>query len=249
MRPNIKLLVAYDGTNYLGWQKTRMGPSIEGSLQQTLERILQQPILLQAASRTDAGVHAEGQIVNFIPNKKVDIGKLQHSLNSLLPSDIVVLKISEEREAFHPTLDAVEKEYRYMLCNGPAQLPQKRFYSWHYPGHLDIPLMREAAKALVGCYDFAAFCNVKKNAHYENTIRQVKSIEIEELPENSVRFVIRGANFLYKMVRNIVGTLVYVGCGKLSPDAIPAIIKGLDRTQAGMTAPAHGLFLYRVFYQ
>lgn len=246
---NIRLLIAYDGTAYLGWQKTEMGPSIEGILEQTLSRILQEKIELQAASRTDAGVHAVGQVVNFISKKaSLCLKQLQISLNSLLPKDISVLSVEEAQERFHPTLDCIGKEYHYCLCFGPAQIPHHRHFSWHYPHRLDIEMMRQAASLLVGEKDFGAFCNFKKNSTYTSFVRNLQAIEIIELPDQRIRFEIKGNNFLYKMVRNLVGTLVYVGCGKIASEAIPDIIASKDRPQAGVTAPALGLCLYKINY-
>lgn len=246
---NIKLIIAYDGGQYLGWQKTFTGPSIEGTLQETLEKILQEKIILQAASRTDAGVHAHGQVVNFFTcKKKLCIKKLIWSLNSLLPKDIVVLKAEIESSAFHPTLDCIGKEYHYFICFGIAQFPNYRFYSWHYPYSLNIENMKKAASYFIGVHDFSAFCNFKKNAEYEHTIREINQIRIDELPEERLCIKICGTNFLYKMVRNIVGTLAYVGKGKIHCDEIPKILASCDRTLAGVTAPAHGLTLYKVLY-
>jgi tRNA pseudouridine38-40 synthase len=236
---NVKLIVAYDGTRYLGWQKTFTGPSIEGCLQEVLEKILQHPTFLQAASRTDAGVHADKQVVNFFTPHSLDYPRLKHSLNSLLPDDIVILEASEAPTGFHPTLEAKAKEYHYAICHGNVQLPKNRLYEWHYPCALDIEAMRQSAMTLTGEHDFAAFCNVKKNAHYKNTIRTVSNIEIQETFQKTLKIIIRGENFLYKMVRNIVGTLMYIGCGKLSQESLTGILSGLDRKQAGMTAPAH----------
>lgn len=246
---NIRLLIAYDGTRFLGWQKANTGSTIEGVLQAVLEKILQHPIFLQAASRTDAGVHAAGQVVNFLSKSPLDYQKLQYTLNRLLPKDIVVLEASEEHLDFHPTLDVVEKEYRYFLCYHPTQNPQTRLYSWHYPYPLDLSLMRQAAKLITGTHDFATFCNLKNKTSYPHTTRTINRIEIREEPNENLLFVICGANFLYKMVRNIVGTLVYVGCGKISGEAIPGIIGTGKRTFAGITAPAHGLSLHRILYQ
>jgi tRNA pseudouridine38-40 synthase len=242
---NIKLTVAYDGTLYLGWQKTNTGPSIEEALQDVLERILQGNITLQAASRTDAGVHAKGQIVNFTTEKKdLDLQRLKISINSLLPKDIVVLAIEEVAEDFHPTLHCIQKEYHYHLCYDAVQLPGHRLYSWHFPRPLNVQIMREVAQKMVGEHDFSAFCNMRKNLCYENYIRHIYSLEIDELPEKRLRFRIVGNKFLYKMVRNLVGTLAYIGCGKIEPSAIESIFAGHDRTQAGITAPANGLCLY-----
>lgn len=255
---NIKLLLAYDGNGYLGWQKTRMGPSIEDVLQQTLEKVLQEKISLQAASRTDAGVHAHGQVVNFFTAKeKIIPEKLQISLNSLLPKDITIRSVQIVDENFHPTLHNCGKEYHYYICSGPIQLPQHRYYSWHCHYELNLPDMLCAGQHLIGRYDFAALCNFKKNASYENTIRTITSIEIIELPpaaalpeklEKRLLIKIVGDSFLYKMVRNMVGCLVQVGRGIIPVDHIIKIIESKDRTQAGVTAPSHGLALHRVFY-
>lgn len=246
---NIQLLVAYDGTGYLGWQKTPMGPSIEDSLQHVLEKILQRPIRLQAASRTDAGVHANGQVVNFIlDQEKINCPRLFVSLNQLLPAGIVVLDIKQAHIEFHPTLDCIKKEYCYYICCDKVQMPSRRLYSWHCPrlGHLSE--MREAATYFTGKHDFSSLCNIRKQMHYDHYIREVYSIQLEELESKRMVFKIEGKNFLYKMVRNIVGTLVYVGLGKLTVAQVPKILSAHDRTQAGVTAPAHGLFLNRVFY-
>lgn len=248
-KANIKLTIAYDGTHFLGWQKTITGPSIEQSLENAITHILQQPVQLQAASRTDAGVHANGQVVNFFSDKELPHPeKLQIGLNSILPKDIAVLSVECVNNAFHPTLDCKGKEYHYHLCYGRTQLPQQRLYAWHYPHALNIELMKEAAKLIVGKRDFKVFCNAKKNETYDDHVRDLTKIEIVELESNCLRFEISGANFMYKMVRNIVGTLVYIGCGKISLSELPAILESADRTLAGITSPAHGLFLHRVEY-
>lgn len=246
---NTKLLIAYDGRDYLGWQKTECGPSIEGTLQLVLEQIFQEPIQLQAASRTDAGVHAHGQVVNFLTNKAgPSPERLRASLNHLLPKDIVVISVEEVPQSFHPTIDCQSKEYRYYLCLGPVQMPHNRFYSWHVPYELDVEEMEQGATILVGTHDFSAFCNFKKNASYTDFIRTVDAIHIDRIDSHRLEIRIIGNRFLYKMVRNLVGTLVYVGRGKLSVDDLVGILERGDRTQAGVTAPAHGLFLHKVHY-
>jgi len=249
LKLNVKMIIAYDGTCYLGWQKTRMGMSIEEVLQECLEKILQEKISLQAASRTDAGVHAEGQVVNFFTTKKISNERLKLSLNSLLPKDIAILHVENASADFHPTLDCIGKEYHYHLCFGSVQYPRHRFYSWHFPQELNADNMRQAAASLIGEHDFSAFCNFKKNAAYSNYIRQIQDIEILELPQKRLCIKIRGNHFLYKMARNIAGTLVYVGCGKLSLEDLPEILGSKKRTLAGMTAPAHGLALHKVLFQ
>jgi tRNA pseudouridine38-40 synthase len=246
---NVKLAVAYDGTRFLGWQKTKEGVSVEESLQAVLEQIVQEPVVLQAASRTDAGVHAREQVVNFFTSKaRIDTNRLLLSLNGLLPKDIAVLQAEAMPMPFHPTLDCTGKEYHYWICTGKAQLPMHRSYSWHYPYRLDKTEMEQAAECLIGVHDFQAFCNGLKNAQYESCIREVTAIEIHERPPQRLQIVVKGNHFLYKMVRNLVGTLVYVGRRKIRADAVPAILHSRDRKQAGAAAPAHGLTLYRVFY-
>lgn len=160
---NIKLIIAYEGTQYLGWQKTNAGPSIEETLERVLHQILQQDVFLQAAGRTDAGVHAVGQVVNFIASKEhLDFGRLQISLNALLPKDIVVLEATEEHPAFHPTLDCEGKEYRYYICYGTTQLPQHRRFSWHYHYPLDLDEMEQASQMLIGSHNFHLFAMPRK---------------------------------------------------------------------------------------
>jgi tRNA pseudouridine38-40 synthase len=246
---NIKLKIAYDGGAYRGWQKTLMGPSIEETLQCVLEQILQQATPLQAASRTDAGVHAEGQVVNFFTSKQsLDLKRLQISLNGLLPKDIVVLTVDKMASAFHPTLDCISKEYCYYICYGVVQLPHYRFYSWHYSYPLKLEEMHQAAQFFLGKHDFSAFCNSKKNEDYAHFIREINEIEIREIENKRLCIRIKGNQFLYKMVRNIVGTLLYVGRGKIKKEDIPKIIQFGHRPDAGITAPAHGLFLHQVNY-
>jgi tRNA pseudouridine38-40 synthase len=246
---NIKLIVAYDGRNYRGWQKTPMGPSIEGALQSILEQILQHPTPLQAASRTDAGVHARGQVVNFLTMKHpLDLNRLKISLNSLLPKDVVVLSIEKMDYSFHPTLDCKGKEYRYYLCYGSTQFPQNRFYSWHYPHSLQIDEMRKSTHFFLGKHDFSAFCNVKHHETYTDFKREIHQLNILNIDEQRLCIQIRGNHFLYKMVRNIVGTLVYIGSGKILKESIPGILQSGYRPNAGVTAPAHGLFLHLIDY-
>ena len=241
---NIKCLLAYDGTRYFGFQKTKMGPSIEETLQEVLEKILQHPVKIQGASRTDRGVHAKGQVINFFTPQDLDLKKLYASLRNLLPPDISPLELSRETASFHPTLDAKGKEYIYTLCNTPTQLPFHRAFSWHFYYPLDLDTMQRAAKVLEGKQDFSALSNL----NYNNPVRHVQKIAIVSVADERFEIRIQGDNFLYKMVRNIVGTLAYVGCGEIALADLPGILKSQDRRLAGMTAPAHGLCLNEVFY-
>ncbi len=242
---NILLFLAYDGASFFGWQKTDAGPSIEEALQKVLEQILQEPIQLQAASRTDRGVHAEGQAVNFHTNKPTP---KKMSLNRLLPSSIRVLEVRVMPDDFHPTLDATGKLYSYSVCFGPTQLPFHRSFSWHIPAMLDIAKMREAADALIGEHDFSSFCNTHENLHYEHKWRRIDKIDCTLLEKNRLRIDIEGNHFLYKMARNIVGTLVYAGAGKLAAESIAQILAAKKRPLAGITAPAHGLTLKKIYF-
>lgn len=244
---NFKLTLAYEGTRYLGWQKTKMGPSIEEELEKAIAQILHEEITLQAASRTDAGVHAACQIVNFFTKKEINSYRLKRGINALLPKDISVLSLEEVEEAFHPTLSNIGKEYHYHICNGTVQLPFFRTTSWHFSYPLCIEKMKEGAKLLTGVHDFSAFCN-DRSLYTKDTVREIFSIDIDPIEHERLRISVRGNHFLYKMVRNIAGTLIYVGCGKIAIDNLQNILKSQDRKQAGVTAPAHGLTLKEVFY-
>jgi tRNA pseudouridine38-40 synthase len=240
---NFRLTLAYDGTPFLGWQKTAMGPSIEETLEGVLVQILQHPVQLQAASRTDAGVHARGQVVNFFSPTALSCARLLQSINGLLPNTIVLRDITEAPFPFHPTLDALEKEYHYTLCLSPLQLPFDRTFSWHVPFPLNLDAMAAASLLLTGTHDFAAFSNERT----EDTIRTLSKVT-PHLTDTSLTLTVRGNRFLYRMVRNLVGTLVAIGRGQIIPTDLPAIFQSRDRRRAGMTAPPHGLSLEEVAY-
>lgn len=246
---NYRMRVAYDGTHFFGWQKTHEGPSIEAALEDAIKVIHREQVALQAASRTDRGVHAEGQVVNFLTTNPIaNLYKFLKGINALLPPGIAVYQVEQANNQFHPTLDVVSKVYHYDISLGPVQLPQERRFAWHVHDELNLQLMQEAATILIGTHDFSAFTNQKKNEPYEDHIRTVESIDLIPLSHGKLRIAVRGAHFLYKMVRNIVGTLVYVGCGKLKIEDLPEILQKKDRTLAGVTAPAHGLKLFEIIY-
>jgi tRNA pseudouridine38-40 synthase len=248
---NIALTLAYEGTSFFGWQKTKYGPSVEGVLENTIKKILQHNVVLQAASRTDRGVHAAGQVVNFFTEKPLSVAKLnelKNSLNDLLPKEIVIKHIDSKPYTFHPTLDCKKKEYRYYICNSSYQLPWYRHFSWHCYKPLNIAEMNSATLYLLGEKDFSAFCNQKKNETYSSKVRTVIDIQILQIPEDRIEIRITGNNFLYKMVRNLVGTLVYIGLGKIDKNNLQDFFTQKDRTQIGVTAPSKGLFLYEIFY-
>lgn len=245
MPTQLKLTLAYEGTHYFGWQKTPTGPSIEGELAKVLETILQHPVHLEAASRTDRGVHALHQIACFHTDKEVNLDQLHISLCQLLPPDICVKSIEPVPLSFHPTLDVSSKTYTYALTTQRFQLPQNRLFEWHYPHPLNKYEMDQTIRLLVGTHDFQALTNAKKNETYESTVRIIDSIEIAE-HDSHFLFTITGPHFLYKMVRNIVGLLVYVGAGKIEREEVESILKSKDRKLAGVTAPAKGLTLQHV---
>ena len=244
---NIKLLVTYDGTLFLGWQESIDGPTIEAALRQVLEKIYQEPLKLQAASRTDAGVHAEGQVANYHTEKHQDLSQLKISLNQMLPSSIRVLNVSQETDAFHPTLDVKGKEYHYCISSREIQPPFERHFAWHYPHPIKLDTIREASTLFLGTHDFSALCNTTI-PRPKTTIRSLTRLEVFE-EKGRLRFEVEGNHFLYKMVRNLVGTLIDVGSGKLSLDSVKGLLATRDRTGAGITAPAHGLCLKHVYYQ
>lgn len=232
-----KAILAYDGTHYFGWQKTISGPSIQQEIEKAIFQITQESVLPEAASRTDRGVHAKGQVVQFAIAKEIEPSRLLKALNAHLPHDIRILELGYQQ--FHPTLDAISKEYHYQICCEPVQDPTLRLYSWHFHHELNRQAMDLAAKNLIGTHDFSAFANEEE----KDPICTVESIEFK-----GDHFVIKGNRFLYKMVRNLVGTLVYVGCGKIPTCQLPTILASRDRKLAGVTAPAHGLYLHQVNY-
>ncbi|MBI3236537.1 MAG: tRNA pseudouridine(38-40) synthase TruA [Chlamydiales bacterium] len=245
---NYKCLLSYKGTNYVGWQKNPFGDTIEERLEKALFQLLKEKISLQAASRTDAGVHAEGQVIQFTTSSSLeDTNGCLSFLNAHLPCDIRLLSLEQVPSHFHPTLDAIGKEYRYAICNAPFQLPFHQDFSWHFPYPLDIDAMKEASQSLLGSHDFSTFCN-ERPLWTRNPICSLSSILINKQEENRLFISIYGNHFLYKMVRNLVGTLLYVGCKKISKHSIPSILAEQRRPSAGVTAPAHGLTLKTVFY-
>lgn len=244
---NIVLTLSYEGLNFLGYQKNKAGPSIEEALEKALFQILQEKPILQAASRTDKGVNAFNQIVNFYCRKDLDLKKMLFSLNQLLPKEIRVRKICTKPLNFHPTLSAKAKEYHYFISNNAAPDPYASYYSWHVPFLLDLSLMKQGAQKLIGVHDFLGFSNQKPSKKDIKTIKTIFDIAITK-KNGLITIKIKGDNFLYKMARNIVGTLVYVGCSKLPLPIMDEILVKKDRKMAGLTAPACGLFLYKIYY-
>lgn len=251
MTHHIVLQIAYDGSLYLGWQKTKEGPSVEETLTFALSTIFSEKVLLRAASRTDRGVHAEGQVVDFFVEKlPKDLNKIQVSLNQLLPPCIRCLSINfAPFPQFHSTLSAIKKKYRYSISTGAVQLPRFRATHWFIRNHIDSSILREAAGLLIGTHDFRGLSNQKDNFYEKDTQRTVYSIEIlEKTSSNELIIEITGNRFLYKMVRNIVGTLMWIATGKLDITTINTVLCSKKRACAGVTAPAHGLTLVEITF-
>lgn len=246
MQNNIKIILAYDGANYFGWQRTLTGPSIQETLEKSLSLILREPIHVNGASRTDRGVHARGQTLNFLTHSPFT-SKTLWNLNKVLPPDIMAASFDLVPLDFHATLSVSSKIYRYHLTNASYQLPQNRFTEWHHPYTLNYELMKQACSLLTGTHDFEALTNQKNNETYDNHIRTLKRFGVDQ-NDRQFTFTIEGDNFLYKMVRNLIGLVVYVGQGKIPLEDIPEILNSKDRKKAGVTAPAHGLFLEKVNY-
>jgi len=243
----IKLTVAYDGTAYAGWQVQPNGTTIQATMEEALARILQEPVRIRAAGRTDAGVHAREQVVDFADAGARDLGTIVHGGNALLPPAIRILSADVVPETFDARRHATEKEYRYFLYLSPVDSPFLSRYAWHIEKPLDLDAMREGLSHLVGEHDFSSFRGQGCNA-----MSPVRTIFRAEVAKHDVPGLISidvsGAGFLRHMVRNIVGTVVNAGKGKHSAEHVGEILRARDRSAAGVNAPPHGLFLWRVTY-
>ncbi len=240
-----KLTLEYDGTNYHGWQLQKHTTTIQGTLEAILARICSAAIRVQVAGRTDAGVHALGQVASFKTEKLIDRYTLQRALNSLLPPDIAVRQIEEVTETFSPRFDALSRTYRYQIWNQRWPSAIWARYSWYVLYPLDITAIQQAATVLIGDHDFSSFQGADSVEH--NPQRTILRSEIRQDGEFLV-YDVEGRSFLRHMVRNIVGTLVAVGRGALSVEDFAAILAARDRKRAGVNAPPQGLFLMRVTY-
>jgi len=243
---NIKLTIEYDGTPYHGWQIQLGLRTVQGVLREQIARITQQEVNLIGAGRTDAGVHALGQVASFKTEGTIDLLALQRGLNSLLPPDIVVKSMEEVGEGFHARFSARSKVYEYRILNQPYPSALLRNYAWFMHEDFDLPSMKKCGRLLVGSHDFSSFrASGDKSRH---SIREVIRLEIERREDDLIVIVIEANAFLRGMVRSIVGTLMDVGRRKISFSEFKEIFHAHDRRRAGMTAPAHGLFLVEVKY-
>jgi len=245
-----KLTIAYDGTAYQGWQVQKTGTGVQEKVEAALAKIFPSKPRIHSSSRTDTGVHALGMVAHFeIPRTecKLPMRQLALAVNAWLPKDIRVISASRMPGKFHARFDATGKQYRYFVWNHPAMNPLLRHTAWHVPRPLDLAAMRSAARLFPGRHDFKSFAGTR-NYEMESTVRRLTRCDLKK---NSplLTFFIEGDGFLYKMCRGIVGTLIQVGQGKIAAQDIKKILAHRDRRVAGMTAPAHGLVLWKVFYR
>ena len=249
----LKLTLAYDGGDYVGWQRQLVGRSIQGELERAFEEIEGQRIAVHGAGRTDAGVHALAQVASIRLAHDIEVDSLVRALNAKLPVDVRVLSVESVEDQFHARFSSRRKVYRYFIALGPMVSPFVRRYAWHVAEPLDTNAMKNAAVALLGQHDFAAFQAVGSDV--ETTVRTISEVTIgtRQLPEVEsttplISVDVIGEGFLRHMVRIMVGTLVSVGKGKRPASAMSGLLSSGDRECAGVTAPAHGLFLVSVVY-
>ena len=242
----VMLVVAYDGTNYCGWQIQANGITVQEELNRCLSKLLKEPIQTVGASRTDAGVHALGNVAVFDTAARMPAEKISYALNTYLPEDIRIQYSAEVAADFHPRYCESEKTYEYRILNRRFPLPTQRLYTYFYHYKLDVEKMREGASFLVGRHDFASFCGT--GAQVKSTVRTVTGIEVWK-DGDMITIRVSGEGFLYNMVRIIAGTLIQVGNGQYPPERVRDILNACDRAAAGPTAPAHGLTLMGIeFY-
>ena len=242
----VKLIVAYDGTNYSGWQLQPNGVTIEQKLNEALTALLGEEIRVTGASRTDAGVHSLGNVCVFDTNTRMPAEKISYALNQRLPEDIVVQDSCEVEESFHPRFSKSRKTYEYRILNRKFRMPTRRLDTYFYYYPLDAERMQEAASRLVGEHDFKSFCAV--NAQSQTSVRTFFSCSVTR-EDDIISIRVTGNGFLYNMVRIIAGTLIKVGAGELEPVEIDRILEARDRSAAGPTAPAHGLTMIGLWYE
>lgn len=243
----IKLVVAYEGTNYCGWQIQPTGITIEEVLNKTLSELLGENIKVTGASRTDSGVHSLGNVAVFDTDTRIPPEKICYALNQRLPEDIVVQNSCEVAPDFHPRHCYSEKTYEYRILNRKIPIPTLRKDTYFYYRNLDVEKMKRAAAYLVGTHDFKSFCSI--HTAVEDTVRTILSCEVEKSPQDIITIRVTGTGFLYNMVRIIAGTLISVGVGEREPEEIEKILEAKDRSTAGPTAPAHGLTMIGIAYQ
>jgi tRNA pseudouridine38-40 synthase len=242
----VKLTIAYDGTDFVGWQRQENGTSIQGCLEEALSAIDGAPVTLHGAGRTDAGAHAVGQVASARLATALDDHQLQRALNAHLPETIRITGLRTAADDFHARFSARGKTYEYRIWNGRTLPPFVRHYAWHRIGSLDVALMQQGSDAIPGIRDFAAFRSARSINH--TTVREITAATWRRGDGEMLVFEISGRGFLRYMVRSLVGTLVEIGRGQRQPEDIARLLAQPDRSAAGRTAPARGLFLMKVEY-
>lgn len=245
--PRYKCIISYDGSGFSGYQVQPNKRTVQSVVEAVLTKMHKGTMVkVSGSGRTDAGVHAKGQVIHFDSPLLIPADKWEKAMNSMLPEDISVLSIVSVADSFHARFDAKGKEYRYVLHLTQKRDPFQRKFAYQYPYGLDVDAMEQASKFFLGTHDFTSFCAAKTEV--ENKVRTIESIDFTFRDELlTIRFV--GNGFLYNMVRILVGTLVEVGSGERRPEEIPIILACKDRRLSGKTAPAHGLYLWEVFYE
>jgi tRNA pseudouridine38-40 synthase len=246
MTRNYRLIIEYDGSAFHGWQKQKDDRTVQGEIEKALSVMTGQKIVLYGSGRTDAGVHAYGQVANFKSDSELSPETFQKGLNSLLPDDVVILDCHQVDAQFHARYDVKRKIYHYNILNCTLPCAIMRHYVWFIRKELDVKTMKEAARHLVGSHDFKSFEGT--GSPRSSTVRHVFRAELRQADASNLVFEIEADGFLKFMVRNIVGTLVDVGHGKLTPDNFKEVLLSKNRGLAGATAPSRGLFLVRVEY-
>ncbi|MDB6128955.1 MAG: tRNA pseudouridine synthase [Verrucomicrobiales bacterium] len=244
------LTIAYDGTPYAGWQIQKVGLGVQQLVEEALAKLFPSAPRVHSSSRTDTGVHAIGMVVHVeIPKAELRLPdpRLMLAINAFLPLTIRVMSAKRCSASFHARFNATGKQYRYYIWNAPAMNPLLVQRAWHIPKALDIDSMRRAAQKVIGKHDFKSFAGTR-SYEMDSTVRTVQKLAIKK-EDRLITVIIEGDGFLYKMCRGLVGTLVQVGSGKRDQDSLSTILEARDRTAAGMTAPAHGLVLWKVFYR
>ncbi|MDN6640027.1 MAG: tRNA pseudouridine(38-40) synthase TruA [Tetragenococcus sp.] len=243
-----KAVIAYDGTNFSGFQSQINGRTVQDELEKTLSKIANQSIKINASGRTDAGVHALGQVIDFAWPSEQSLEKLRFALDTQTPADIAVKKVELVSDSFHSRYQAKEKTYEFRVDISKPRSPFRRFYSSYYPYELDLEKIRSALPDFLGTHDFTSFCSVKSPVKNKTRTIYEASMVVNDT-EDELIFTFRGSGFLYNMVRIMIGTLLKIGNGRIPAEAIPQIIAARDRNAAGPTAHPEGLYLKEVKYE
>jgi len=242
----IKLTIEYDGTNYHGWQIQKNGNTVQETIEKAIFKLLDKQVRLVGCSRTDVGVHAYAQIAHILTDSSIPGDKICYAINNLLPEDIVIKHSEDVSEDFHSRYSAKGKKYRYLIYNGAHASALMHNRTCHVRPKLNFDNMQKASKYFIGQHDFATF--QATGGQVRSTIREIYGIDVFKREDDLICVEVSGNGFLYNMVRIIAGTLIYVGIGKIEVDEIPKILESLDRTKAGKTAPAQGLYLMEIYY-